>query len=113
MNLIYLALITDRIPVIPMFVPTHIGSLDQVPPLPFGEVFDIPALRTAIQSPVIEWHELKKFNSHVVEDIGCWNVWQTTQRREDFPRRSVSPYLLQLGKCSKTPLAAFMPRRLD
>jgi hypothetical protein len=35
-NLIYLGLITDRVPIIAEFIPSHIGG--HVPPIPFGQV---------------------------------------------------------------------------
>jgi len=94
MNLLYLALITERIPIIPMFTPSHIGGA--VPPIDFGLVFDVPHLRQAIGKPVLEWHEVKDRNSDAVEELGCWNVWEASQSREDYPRRSHVPDHLKL-----------------
>lgn len=56
-NLIYLGLITDRVAIIPEFIPSHIGG--HVPPIPFGEVFDVPRLRNELGKPVLEWREVK------------------------------------------------------
>lgn len=95
MNLLYLALITERIPIIPMFTPSHIGG--GVPPIDFGLVFDVPYLRQAIGKPVLEWHEVKDRNSDAVEELGCWNVWEVSQNQEDYPRRSHVPDHLKLG----------------
>lgn len=95
MNLLYLALITDRIPIIPMFTPSHIG--DAVPPIDFGLVFDVPRLRKVLGTPILEWHEVKDRKSDSVDEIGCWNVWEASQNREDYPRRSHVPEHIKLG----------------
>lgn len=55
----YLGLITDRVPIIAEFIPSHIGG--HVPPIPFGEVFDVPRLRKELGKPVLEWREVKVF----------------------------------------------------
>ncbi|KAF5385096.1 hypothetical protein D9615_001270 [Tricholomella constricta] len=93
-NLIYLALITDRIPVIPIFTPSHIGGA--VPPIDFGLVFDIPRLRKALNKPVLEWHEVKDRSSNELDEIGCWNTWEAVQEREQYARRSQVPDHLKL-----------------
>jgi hypothetical protein len=95
MNLLYLALITDRIAIMPMFTPSHIGGA--VPPIDFGLVFDVPRLRKALRKPVLEWHDVKDRNSTSVDELGCWNVWEASQSREDYPRRSQVPDHLKLG----------------
>jgi hypothetical protein len=95
MNLIYLGLITDRIPILAMFTPSHIGG--HVPAIPFGEVFDMPRLRKSLQRPVLEWREVKNDESTDVELLGCWNTWESVQFNEHFPRRSVIPSMLSLG----------------
>ncbi|KAF7307044.1 hypothetical protein MIND_00497500 [Mycena indigotica] len=101
-NLIYLGLITDRIPIVPMFIPSHVGG--HVPPIPFGEVFDVPRLRNEIGKSVLEWRDVKDINSTEIDDIGCWNVWESVQYREAFPRRSRIPDDLNLDiSYTKTP----------
>ncbi|KAJ7070890.1 hypothetical protein C8F01DRAFT_1244580 [Mycena amicta] len=101
-NLIYLGLITDRVPIIPMFIPSHVGG--SVPPIPFGEVFDVPRLRNELGKPVLEWRDVKDQNSTELDDIGCWNVWESVQYREAFPRRSRIPDDLRLDiSYTKTP----------
>ncbi|KAK1233665.1 hypothetical protein PQX77_003160 [Marasmius sp. AFHP31] len=101
-NLIYLALITDRVPVLPVFVPTHIGG--EVPPITFGDVFDVPRLRKELGKPVLEWREVKDEKSVEIEDIGCWSVWWTAQTGSEGPRDSVAPGLLHLDiSYTKTP----------
>ncbi|KAJ7293725.1 hypothetical protein C8J57DRAFT_35960 [Mycena rebaudengoi] len=88
-HLIYLGIITDRVPIIPMFIPSHIGG--HVTPIPFGEVFDVPRLRAGLDRPVLEWREVKDLNSTVLDTVGCWNTWEAVQYREAFPRRSRIP----------------------
>ena len=93
MNLIYLGLITDRIPIIPLFNPTHVQD---APPLQFSDVFDLPRLREALGKPLLEWDDVKDSNGDL-EIIGCWNVWESIQKDESHPRYSRTPHQLQLG----------------
>ncbi|KAL0956952.1 hypothetical protein HGRIS_003053 [Hohenbuehelia grisea] len=86
-NLIYLGLITDRIPVIPIFMPTHMDGA--LPTIPFSEVFDLPRLRQLLGKPVLEWREVKDRESNIVEDLGCWNIWEAVHMHEKHPRISV------------------------
>lgn len=83
-------------PIIGRFTPSHIGG--HIPPIDFGEVFDVPRLRELMQKPLLEWHEVKNRNSDVVEELGCWNVWEAVQDREHIPRQSAIPDRLNLGK---------------
>ncbi|KAF8913143.1 hypothetical protein CPB84DRAFT_1812062 [Gymnopilus junonius] len=94
MNLIYLGILTDRVPILPMFVPSHIGG--DVPPINFGDVFDVSRLAKNIRKPVLEWHQVKNSSSRELDELGCWNIWEAVQDREQFPRRSVVPDLLSL-----------------
>jgi len=89
-NLIYLGLITGRVPVLGMFNPSH-GDWD-LDPIPFSEVFDIPRLSRAINLPIIEWLDVKNFTSPDAEldAIGCWSVWQSSQFHDPDPRGSYS-----------------------
>ncbi|PFH49812.1 hypothetical protein AMATHDRAFT_146793 [Amanita thiersii Skay4041] len=86
MNLLYLATVTERIPVIGMFIPSHIGF--EVESIDFGKVFDVPRLSKALNIPVLEWHEVKDRNSTETDELGCWNVWEAVQDREHKPRPS-------------------------
>jgi hypothetical protein len=97
MNLIYLGLITDRIPIIPLFNPTHVQN---APSLRFSEVFDFPRLRKALGKPVLEWNDVKDPHSRDLEIIGCWNVWESLQNDDHQPRESVIPHQLRLGSQS-------------
>ncbi|KAG8909948.1 hypothetical protein FRC00_009151 [Tulasnella sp. 408] len=61
-NLLYLALITQRIPIVPPLVPSpsHLGFDKPLPMINFGEVFDLPRLRRAVRSPILEWKDVKR-----------------------------------------------------
>ncbi|KAI0778374.1 hypothetical protein BD413DRAFT_508781 [Trametes elegans] len=93
-NLIYLGAVTDRVPVVGMFTPSHIGG--DVPPIPFGEVFDVPRYNRESNTPIVEWYEVKDPESEVVDDLGCWNVWEAVQFNEHHPRGSSVPDWLKL-----------------
>ncbi|KZP06147.1 hypothetical protein FIBSPDRAFT_764866 [Athelia psychrophila] len=84
-NLIYLARLTGRVPVIPTFIPSHVRG--DAGPIPFGEIFNTTRLGEAIGIPVIEWQDIKAPSSNYVDEIGCWSIWQAT-REDDSPRGS-------------------------
>ncbi|KAI9070174.1 hypothetical protein FKP32DRAFT_1599461 [Trametes sanguinea] len=98
-NLIYLGMITGRVPILPPFT-SYIDAAAQ--PLPFSEIFDVPRLARAIDSPVLEWHMVKDVDlahSHASRDhIGCWNIWEVDDLHSDGPRGSYSTALLALGE---------------
>lgn len=73
-NLIYLGLITERIPVIPTFATTHGISVDEEK-IRFSEVFDLQRLQKELRMPVIEWGDVKQNTSVEVDEIGCWSSW--------------------------------------
>ena len=91
-----MGLVTNRIPIVAMFTPSHIGG--HIPPIDFGQVFDLVRLQDSLQKPVLDWHQVKLRNSSILEEIGCWNTWEAVQDREAFPRRSSVPGHLKLGK---------------
>lgn len=95
-NLIYLGTITDRVPVMPMFTPSHIGG--DADPIPFGDVFDVPRFIRDSGINIVEWRDVKQPDSDVLEDLGCWNVWEAVQYYEHFPRNSAVPNWLKLGE---------------
>lgn len=96
MNLIYLAKITDRIPIIPTFTPSwHIGG--DAPGIAFGEIFDVPRFIEEAGTELLEWQDVKDPRSQEIEELGCWSVWQTVQKEEDRPRESDAPKWLGLG----------------
>jgi hypothetical protein len=79
-----------------MFTPSHIGG--HVPPIAFGDVFDMHRLRQSLGRPVLEWREVKDLSNPETEVIGCWNTWESAQNNEHTPRTSVVPGILHLGK---------------
>ncbi|PPQ78032.1 hypothetical protein CVT25_015577 [Psilocybe cyanescens] len=93
-NLIYLGLLTKRVPIIGMFTPSHIGG--HVPPISFGDVFDVPRLTKAINSPLLEWYQVKNQSSGDFDELGCWSVWEAVQDREQSPRGSSATNMLKL-----------------
>lgn len=117
MNLLYLALLTERVPILPFFTPTHVatGAKGHVGGIDFGEVFDIPRLSREIGKPVLEWWQVKvRFyfilffeicltnrlqdrNSTSIDPLGCWNTWQAVQKSNTEPHFSSAPQRLNLG----------------
>ncbi|KAG8848874.1 hypothetical protein FRB96_001006 [Tulasnella sp. 330] len=76
-NIVLLAQFTRRIAVIPPFSPSHIGYNESN--IPFGDVFDVPRLAEALQTPVLEWRDIKKDIGSVAgpmsDKLGCWSSW--------------------------------------
>lgn len=82
-----------------MFTPSHIGG--HVPPISFGEVFDVPRFTKAISAPLLEWHQVKNQSSGDFDELGCWSVWEAVKFEEGqgtVPRGSPALDLLKLGK---------------
>ncbi|TFK56645.1 hypothetical protein OE88DRAFT_1803321 [Heliocybe sulcata] len=114
-NLIYLAKITDRIPIIPAFTPMyHVGDDWELPAIPFGDIFDVPRLSKELGLPVLEWHQVKNPDSEEIDDYGCWSVWSVVQTlgdgRMDGPRRNRAPLDIGLD-ISYTPVPDWVPER--
>jgi hypothetical protein len=98
-NLIYMALITNRIPVLPPFEPSLHTGLD-LPSIPFSEVFDIERLSKAIDTPVLQWRDIKTWDNvsdDVLEPLGCWSVWET-MGQSNTPRNSSNTHTLRIGE---------------
>jgi hypothetical protein len=93
-NLIYLALITGRIPIIAKFLSSHIDPSE--PPFAFGDIIDVPRLSQAIGIPVLEWHEVKDSESQALDDLGCWSVWESVEKYKEDPRPRGSPIIDRL-----------------
>lgn len=92
-NLVYLSILTDRIPVLPPFAPTHVGE-EVAPMLPFGEVFDVPRLSQSLRQPVLEWRDLKTESTMKEQEIiGCWDVWSSEAGQSDARTRRVREHL--------------------
>ncbi|KAI0706099.1 hypothetical protein BC835DRAFT_1260723 [Cytidiella melzeri] len=86
MNLIYLGIITKRVPIIAMFIPSHIGGDAGI--ITFGEVFDVPRFIQQSGVPLLEWRDVKNPASAELDTLGCWNIWQSVQSFEAIPRYS-------------------------
>lgn len=104
-NLIYLGIITSRVPIIAMFTPSHIGGDAET--IPFGDVFDVPRFIRDSGVDILEWREVKDPGSNELEDLGCWNVWEAVQYNEHYPRRSAVPGWLGLGEPSSDNFFSF------
>ncbi|KAG9040688.1 hypothetical protein FS837_000313, partial [Tulasnella sp. UAMH 9824] len=110
-NMIYLAVMTRRIPILGPLLPLelHLGAGGNT--IDFGEIFDLPRLSEAIQTPILQWSDVKKalYNSPLDYDrddtesgaemdfIGCWSVWPTVNKNEKEPHGSGLPWFLHLG----------------
>ncbi|GAB1517383.1 hypothetical protein RhiTH_000431 [Rhizoctonia solani] len=111
--LIYMASLTGRIPIIPPFTPSHVGSISEVGPLEFGDVFDVSRLANELGMHILEWREVKNsaLDTHLakgsiqseVEKIGCWSTWALSSFSNGQPRYSDVPGLYNLD-ISYTPV---------
>ena len=74
-NLIYLARLVGRVPVLSDFVPGHMHGNPGF--LPVSTVFDLPRLAETLRMPILEWSDLKLIEDPKQgewEDIGCWSL---------------------------------------
>ncbi|KAJ7138652.1 hypothetical protein C8R46DRAFT_1361718 [Mycena filopes] len=81
MNILYVARLTGRVPIIPRFRPVHLVD-NNVAHLDFSDVFDLPRLRRELDTPVLEWRDVKDLGSDEVEELGCWDLRHKTWERE-------------------------------
>ncbi|KAG8736149.1 hypothetical protein FRC12_017756, partial [Ceratobasidium sp. 428] len=109
-NLIYLAMVTGRTPVIPPFTPSHVGSMGEVGPVAFGDVFDVPRLASELKMHILEWDQLKNPApaaspnvSSEIEQLGCWSAWTLNTAGGSRPRESAVPAWYNLD-ISYTPI---------
>ncbi|KZT30813.1 hypothetical protein NEOLEDRAFT_1054252 [Neolentinus lepideus HHB14362 ss-1] len=84
-NMIYLGLISDRIPIIPPFTPSHVNA--SAGPVLASDVFDLTHLSSVLRKPLLEWHEVKQRDSKEVDELGCWSVWETVHEDRDGTRK--------------------------
>lgn len=103
-SLIYLSLLTNRVPIIPAFLPDHFGSLANAVPTNFGDIFDTPYLANQLGVPIVEWHELKRPTYAppggpvpVPEELGCWSLTAGNQISGGRPTVSNSIPLYELN----------------
>lgn len=111
---VQLALLTNRIPILPPFPPSHTGPKSGL--LPFSEVFDLPALSQNLDIPIFEWQDIKEtVNPHPdpqnvalygdrwngyyggeMEEIGCWSLWMTQRGKGAKAREGRIPEAFSL-----------------
>ncbi|KAJ6600492.1 hypothetical protein DFH09DRAFT_970353 [Mycena vulgaris] len=98
MNLILLAISTQRIPIIPFFRPLHITDrrTHQGPNIDFSEVFDIPRLEKGAGTRILEWSQVKDRASESIDPLGCWNTREASLGDATEPYHSAMPELLKL-----------------
>ncbi len=73
MNLIYLAIGSERIPILPPPSFTHHVEGREV--IFFRQIFDIDALSESLQWPILDWSEVKAPDSKQWDTLGCWYGW--------------------------------------
>lgn len=91
-NMIYLATLTSRTPIVPPFVPSHVDW--DAGPISFGDIFDVPKLSESLRLPILEWRDVKNEHSEQTDELGCWSIWA---RIEGVARSSALPHTLKLG----------------
>ncbi|TDL27888.1 hypothetical protein BD410DRAFT_781803 [Rickenella mellea] len=74
-NTIYIASISNRVAVLPPFIPSHLPL--STPPIRFGEIFDLPRLSKDSGVRVMDFSDVKDPQSESLDDIGCWSIWAT------------------------------------
>jgi len=88
-NMVYIAQLTNRIPIIPAFTPTHVGR--DGPWIAFGDVFDVPRMQKDLRMPVLEWRDVKLLEADGGEwdALGCWSAWSPyDDLRHGLPREN-------------------------
>ncbi|KAF8994270.1 hypothetical protein BDQ17DRAFT_1251953, partial [Cyathus striatus] len=79
-NMIYLATLSGRVPIVPPFTPNHhIDKSSGV--VHFGDIFNLTHLQATIQMPILEWRQVKEppppedpYSSPNKEQLGCWST---------------------------------------
>ncbi len=92
-NMIYLAMLTGRVPIIPPHTPRHVNF--EAGTFPFGDVFDLPRLRKELHYPVVEWRDVKA--GIELDYIGCWSQGMASDLAGRHPHHTDSQFGLHLG----------------
>ncbi|KAF8993999.1 hypothetical protein BDQ17DRAFT_1311884 [Cyathus striatus] len=75
-NMIYIATLSDRVPIVPPFAPNdHVPNSSGV--IYFGDIFNLTHLQATIQTPILEWRQVKEpppDSSTNREQLGCWST---------------------------------------
>ncbi|KAJ7130798.1 hypothetical protein C8R43DRAFT_1025041 [Mycena crocata] len=77
MNLIYLGMITERVPILAPFRRMQNESKLHVD---FGDIFDVPRLQKEMGKRVLEWRQVKDPGSETLDELGCWNLERSVWR---------------------------------
>ncbi|KAF9478784.1 hypothetical protein BDN70DRAFT_723912 [Pholiota conissans] len=103
-NMIYLGIISRRVPVVPAFTPHYHISL-AAGAIPFGHVFNLSRARNELKQPLLEWMDvkyrpsstsIKPPSSSEREQLGCWstlnegNQLLRTATMEDYLQLDIS-----------------------
>ncbi|KAF8528126.1 hypothetical protein BU17DRAFT_81363 [Hysterangium stoloniferum] len=91
-NLIYLAMISSRIPIIPPFAPSHV-SMDGGFPY-FSDIFDLPLLSESIGQVILEWKDVKNSSSEQRDMLGCWSIWGLVGSESENPQKDGRPSMI-------------------
>ncbi|KAF8525036.1 hypothetical protein BU17DRAFT_83942 [Hysterangium stoloniferum] len=67
-NLLYLASLTRRVPVMADFVPKEMRNGSGF--IPVSDVYDLARLSESLLSPILEWADIKERNSGILDEIG-------------------------------------------
>jgi hypothetical protein len=72
MNLIYISKLGGYIPIIPPVSRSHhidAGSRK----LYLSDIIDLQTLREGLNTPILEWRDVKREDSTEIEALGCWS----------------------------------------
>ncbi|OCH88822.1 hypothetical protein OBBRIDRAFT_836268 [Obba rivulosa] len=98
-NMVFLAMVTSRVPIIPPFT-SHINAVAD--PLTFSDIFDVPRLARALNAPILEWADVKDLAAAEAQresgqdEVGCWNIWEVDNVFAEGPRGSFTARVLNL-----------------
>ncbi|KAG9047251.1 hypothetical protein FS837_002724 [Tulasnella sp. UAMH 9824] len=107
-NLIHLAHVSQRVPVLPPLLPDeeHLGRGGTA--LDASDIFDIPRLAKTLTLPILEWSQLKQARYHKSyipadqeshyddELLGCWGTYPAVGEDYD-PSYAFTPHFLHLN----------------
>ncbi|KAJ2914442.1 hypothetical protein MD484_g5969, partial [Candolleomyces efflorescens] len=107
-HLIYLGILTRRVPILPPIIPAAHVSED-AGTLAFSDVFNLTFLRHALRYPILEWQDLKSLDLNIsvldapsasdpaLERFGCWSTQKRTIKAPAWSFDSENVLKLDLG----------------
>lgn len=91
-NLVYLAILTSRVPIMPPFEPgaDHMGSIAENGVVHFTDIWDVDYFETKVGVSLLDWREVKRMPDAAVgpasmDLLGCWTLYATAQNRKGRP----------------------------